>query len=103
MDDLAASLKDGRYREQKFRLRKCGLKNVIYMVEDYGNNKHVGMPIQSLMQALANTRVQDGFKVHTTKSLNHSVRFLAMMTKRLSIRFKVITANEIAFSLYFYH
>ncbi|XP_075974985.1 mus81 structure-specific endonuclease subunit [Anticarsia gemmatalis] len=88
MDDLGASIKDGRFHEQKFRLRKCGLKNVVYMVENYGSNKHVGLPIQHLMQALANTRVQDGFKVHITGSLTDSARFLAMMTKRLTIRYQ---------------
>lgn len=90
MDDLGASIKDGRFHEQKFRLRKCGLKNVIYLVENFGSNSHVGLPIQSLKQALANTRVQDGFKVHMTDSLSNSARFLAMMTKRLTIEYKVI-------------
>lgn len=93
MDDLGASIKDGRFHEQKFRLRKCGLRNVIYLVEHYGNNKHVGLPIQSLMQALANTKVQDGFKVHITDSLTNSVKFLAMMTKRLTIRYKCKNLN----------
>lgn len=88
MDDLGASIKDGRFHEQKFRLRKCGLKNVIYMIENYGKNKHVGLPLQTLTQALANTRVQDGFKIHWTDSLKNSARFLAMMTKRLTIEFK---------------
>lgn len=88
MDDLGSSIKDGRFHEQKFRLRKCGLKNVIYMVENYGSNRHVGLPLQSLMQALANTRVQDGFKIHLTDSLTNSARFLAMMTKRLTIEYK---------------
>ncbi|XP_026748846.2 crossover junction endonuclease MUS81 [Galleria mellonella] len=88
MDDLGASIKDGRFHEQKFRLRKCGIKNVVYMVENYGKNKHVGLPIHSLMQALSNTRVQDDFKVHITDSLSNSARFLAMMTKRLTIEYK---------------
>ncbi|XP_050348624.1 crossover junction endonuclease MUS81 [Nymphalis io] len=88
MDDLGASIKDGRFHEQKFRLRKCGLKHVIYMVESYGKNKYVGLPVQTLMQGLANTRVQDNFKVHVTESLTHSARFLAMMTLRLTFEFK---------------
>ncbi|XP_047530955.1 crossover junction endonuclease MUS81 [Vanessa atalanta] len=88
MDDLGASIKDGRFHEQKFRLRKCGLKHVIYMVESYGKNKYVGLPVQTLMQGLANTRVQDDFKVHVTDSLTHSTRFLAMMTLRLTFEFK---------------
>lgn len=89
MDDLAASIKDGRFHEQKFRLRRCGLKNVIYLVEKYDKNKGLGLPLPSLLQALTNTRVQDGFKVRSTNSLNQSVRFLAMMTKRLTIRYGV--------------
>ncbi|GBP28454.1 Crossover junction endonuclease MUS81 [Eumeta japonica] len=88
MDDLSKSIKDGRYYEQKFRLSKCGIKNVIYLVENYGNNQHVGLPLQSLMQATHNTRVQDNFRVHITASMNHSVQFLAMMTKRLIIEYK---------------
>ncbi|XP_073954894.1 mus81 structure-specific endonuclease subunit isoform X2 [Choristoneura fumiferana] len=88
MDDLGASIKDGRFHEQKFRLRKSGLENVIYLVENYGGNKHVGLPIQSLMQALQNTRVQDNFKVHETDSLKNSARFLAIMTKRLTTEYK---------------
>lgn len=32
-DDLAASIMDGRYEEQKFRLKNCGINNVIYLVE----------------------------------------------------------------------
>ncbi|XP_049872456.1 crossover junction endonuclease MUS81 [Pectinophora gossypiella] len=88
MDDLGSSIKDGRFHEQKFRLRKCGVPNVIYLVENFGSNKHVGLPLQSLMQALANTRVHDGFKIHMTNSLGDSARFLAIMTKRLTIEFQ---------------
>ncbi|KAL4716136.1 hypothetical protein ACJJTC_013913 [Scirpophaga incertulas] len=87
MDDLASSIKDGRFHEQKFRLRKCGLSNVIYLVEKY-NSKHLGLPQNTLLQALANTKVQDGFKIHITNSLTESIRFLAMMTKRLTIKYK---------------
>ncbi|XP_023947788.2 crossover junction endonuclease MUS81 [Bicyclus anynana] len=88
MDDFGSSIKDGRFHEQKFRLRRCGLNNVIYLVENHGSNKHVGMPVQSLMQALANTSVQDGFKVHVTESLAHSVGFLVVMTSRLIYEYK---------------
>ncbi|CAB3246865.1 unnamed protein product [Arctia plantaginis] len=88
MDDLGASIKDGRFHEQKFRLRKCGLKSVVYMVENYGINKNVGLPIQNLMQALANTRVQDDFQVHITHSLTDSAKFLTMMTNRLAARYQ---------------
>ena len=32
-DDLAASIFDGRYEEQKYRLKNCSINNVIYLVE----------------------------------------------------------------------
>ena len=32
-DDLAASIMDGRYEEQKYRLKMCGINNVVYLVE----------------------------------------------------------------------
>lgn len=90
MDDLAASIKDGRFHEQKFRLRKCGLKNVLYLIECHGTNKNVGLPIQSLKQALANTRIQDEFQVYTTYTLADSVRFLATMTQKLTLHYQVM-------------
>ncbi|KAJ5918829.1 DNA-directed DNA polymerase family X beta-like N-terminal [Penicillium verhagenii] len=35
LDDLIGSIKDGRFREQKFRLRRSGIKNVIYLIEEF--------------------------------------------------------------------
>ena len=35
LDDLVSSIKDGRFREQKHRLASCGVRNVVYLVEDY--------------------------------------------------------------------
>jgi len=32
-DDLASSITDGRYRDQKYRLLKTALKNIMYLVE----------------------------------------------------------------------
>lgn len=34
-DDLSASIIDGRYKEQKYRLKNCGAKNIIYLYEGY--------------------------------------------------------------------
>ena len=30
-DDLASSIIDGRYKDQKYRLRNCGASNIIYL------------------------------------------------------------------------
>lgn len=83
MDDLASSIKDGRFHEQKFRLRQCGLANVIYLIEHLGNNRQVGVPASTLSQAALNTFVQD-FTVKYTENHLHTVLYLATMTGLLA-------------------
>ncbi|XP_058166759.1 crossover junction endonuclease MUS81 [Anopheles ziemanni] len=80
MDDLASSIKDGRFHEQKFRLKQCGLANVIYLIEHLGNNRQVGVPESTLTQAALNTYVQD-FTVKYTENHHHTVMYLSVMSK----------------------
>lgn len=92
MDDLAGSIKDGRFHEQKFRLCDSGIANVIYMVESRGarGNQHVGLPMQTLLQATINTQVQSGFVVRFTESHVASIQYLAVMTELMLEMYKVI-------------
>lgn len=96
MDDLAKSIKDGRFHEQKFRLNNCGIPNIIYLVENC-KDSHRGFPISTLMQAVTNTRIQNGFAPHFTSSLSDSIKFLAMMTKNLQEKYEV----DIKFRIFF--
>lgn len=88
IDDLCGSIIDGRFREQKvgvchrylgcqqievpclcqllwcsycsvqFRLKRCGLRKPIYLVELHGNAaSHLSLPETTLQQALVNTQV----------------------------------------------
>ncbi len=34
-DDLASSIIDGRYKDQKYRLKNCGISNVYYVYEGH--------------------------------------------------------------------
>lgn len=83
MDDLASSIKDGRFHEQKFRLKHCRLTNVVYLIEHLGNNRQVGVPEATLSQAVLNTFVQD-FTVKYTENNHHTVLYLSTMTKLLN-------------------
>lgn len=83
IDDLASSIKDGRFHEQKFRLKQCGLPNIIYLVEHFGNNRQVGVPETTLTQAALNTYVQ-GFTVKYTENHHHTVLYLSVMTNFLN-------------------
>lgn len=81
LDDLIASIKDKRFLEQKFRLQKTGVKNVIYLIEEFSmHGDTFGPHIQS---AIASTQVVNDFFVKKTKSLDETIRYLARMTKFL--------------------
>ncbi len=53
-DDLAASIVDGRYEEQKFRLKNCGINNVIYLIEGKAG-QYTRIPAQVLSKAQIHT------------------------------------------------
>ncbi|XP_069750031.1 crossover junction endonuclease MUS81 isoform X2 [Narcine bancroftii] len=83
MDDLCGSIVDGRFREQKFRMKRCGLRNRIYLVEDCSFVKHLSLPESTLQQAIVNTQVVDGFFVKRTKDVKESAAYLTIMTRYL--------------------
>lgn len=89
IDDLAASIKDGRFHEQKFRLRESGLPNKIYLIESRGNNSHCGLPLSTLLQAATNTQVHNEFIVKFTDSTKDSMLYLSVMTNALAKLFQV--------------
>ncbi|KAL0970704.1 hypothetical protein UPYG_G00245990 [Umbra pygmaea] len=85
MDDLCGSIIDGRFREQKFRLKRCGLKKPIYLVEECGSAAaHLSLPETTLQQAIVNTQVVDGFFVKRVQDVKESVAYLTVMTRHLS-------------------
>lgn len=91
IDDLSGSVNDGRFREQKFRLKRSGIENIIYMVEHrpgYEKTDH-GMPISRLRQAATNTMIQDEFTVRYTRNHRDSILYLATMTTALGQKYKV--------------
>ncbi|XP_061393279.1 crossover junction endonuclease MUS81 [Musca vetustissima] len=83
MDDLASSIRDGRFREQKHRLKHSGIQHVIYLVEDYGDNEHVGLPLENLKQALSNTLIHSQFSIKRTENHRRSMTYLQGMSQML--------------------
>lgn len=86
LDDLIGSIKDGRFHEQKFRLRRSGIKNVIYLVEEFtvthpdaGNGGALKYQ-EMVASAIASTQVVNGYFMKKTKNLDDSIRYLARMT-----------------------
>jgi crossover junction endonuclease MUS81 len=86
LDDLIGSIKDGRFHEQKFRLRRSGMKNVVYLIEEFSSvtydpNNPVTMRYQEMVaSAITSTQVVNGYFVKKTKNLDDTIRYLARMT-----------------------
>ncbi|GFG29411.1 hypothetical protein Cfor_02614 [Coptotermes formosanus] len=84
MDDLAKSIRDGRFHEQKFRMKQSAVQNLVYLVESHGDNMHTSLPLDTLNQATINTQVVDKFTVKTTSSHRDSMHYLSIMTRLLN-------------------
>ncbi|XP_066064995.1 crossover junction endonuclease MUS81 [Chamaea fasciata] len=85
--DLGNSLRDGRYREQKFRLRRSGLRCPVYLLEEPGEGEPLPLPLPTLRQAAANTQVVDGFLVTRTRDPQDSAEYLGVLGEQLRRRF----------------
>ncbi|XP_020823849.1 structure-specific endonuclease subunit MUS81 isoform X2 [Phascolarctos cinereus] len=88
LDDLCSSITDGRFQEQKFRLKRCGLSHRVYLVEDHGSAHSLSLPESTLLQAVTNTQVIDGFFVKRTADLRESAAYLALLTRALQKLYK---------------
>ncbi|OQR69794.1 hypothetical protein BIW11_12049 [Tropilaelaps mercedesae] len=87
-DDLASSIKDGRYREQKHRLLTSGISRKIYLVEDCNRFAGGGISDLALLQAQLNTQVIDDFIIKRTRSVKESAQYLATLTRTLAQRYE---------------
>ena len=79
-DDFAASISDGRWREQKARLTASGAI-VIYMIEGslYGQSK----PPETLSSAIWNTMLRDKMWVIQTRGIEDTSLHLQQLTKKI--------------------
>lgn len=86
--DLQASIIDGRYKDQKFRLKKSGIQNIIYLIEgkvneknnndDYTSNNNNNY--DSVETAMYNTQIQDNFIIQNTNNEEETVQYLYNLT-----------------------
>lgn len=79
LDDLASSIKDNRYKEQKARLKFSRIPNIFYIVEGF-RTSFTTLPQQSLESAIINTQICDGFKVKRTDSIHQTAKWLSQLS-----------------------
>ena len=94
LPDLAQSIRDKRYREQKVRLKESGIPNIIYLIEDFGQVDHQSLPASALRQALVNTLFTDHISVKFCDDMSSTAEFLKLMTTQLKRIFELQTLKR---------
>jgi crossover junction endonuclease MUS81 len=84
LSDLADSVRDGRFMEQKFRLGKCSIQHVIYLVEWVDvRDSALRLGVDAITTAIISTQVHSGFTVKRVPSAEETVHYLASLTAYL--------------------
>eukprot|EP00494_Astrolonche_serrata_P001976 UN01982 len=91
MDDLAGSIVDGRFLEQKHRLKKTGSRQLIYLVE--GRDETViaapgfcdnrDKALSMIKMAIYETEIQAEFMVHRTDHVRGSAFYIKTLNTQL--------------------
>jgi ERCC4-type nuclease len=84
VNDLACSLTDGRYAEQRQRIERTGLAMQFYVIEGTEQDMVANnLPQARLLTVMADLAVLTNLKVHRTANLHETVHFLHQVTSRL--------------------
>lgn len=83
--DLVASIKDGRYNEQSYRLNECPIPNhnIIYLIEGniLSQNKHT---TDIVYGAIVSLMYYKGFSVIRTYTCDETVKFIYTIANKLT-------------------
>jgi crossover junction endonuclease MUS81 len=75
--DLVGSITDGRFKEQKHRLSRSCLRNIIYLFEGHGDGPSIAtIGPERYFAAVCQTPIQDGFFSKRTRSLEETFQFI---------------------------
>ena len=84
MKDLGASIRDGRYKEQKIRLKNIPTNNILYLIEgELENLKYGSISKDILMGAMTNIQFRDGIKVFRVKNIQETIFFIDKLINKL--------------------
>ncbi|CCH43736.1 Crossover junction endonuclease [Wickerhamomyces ciferrii] len=82
LDDLASSIKDGRYNEQKVRLKRSAVQNVFYLIEEV-TSSDVQQMADAIQTAMSMAMTTSNFHVKRTKDADDTIQFIAKTTKQV--------------------
>ncbi|XP_073264053.1 crossover junction endonuclease MUS81 isoform X3 [Populus alba] len=91
VDDLRSSIRDNRYRDQKLRLLRCGLKKLMYLVEGDPNSSEAA---ESIKTACFTTEILEGFDVQRTNSLRDTLKKYAHLTQSITQYYSLLLPED---------
>ncbi len=86
LDDLMQSIKDGRYEEQKVRMRRSAIENIIYLVEETGADR--GIMAEAIQTSMSKVIMITNFFLKRTSCVEESVKYLAQITEQIKEVYK---------------
>lgn len=86
VEDLWASIKDNRYKQQKLRLQRCGIKRLVYLIEGDPNLTDAS---ESLKTATFTTEILEGFDVQRTRDTSETVQKYGQLTTAIIDRYSL--------------
>ncbi|KAF9168811.1 Crossover junction endonuclease mus81, partial [Mortierella sp. AD010] len=95
MDDLVYSIKDGRFTEQKFRLKRSGLGHVIYLVETHRLGEVYEIGADAIRTATTAIQIHDNFFLRRTNHTDHTIDYLVNVTNALKRLYEYKTSLKI--------
>lgn len=95
MDDLVTSIRDGRFVEQKTRLKRSGSEKVIYLVEEYNQQEVINYGAQAIQTAMSSTQIIDGFFLKRTNNIEESIDYIVSISKLIHTIYKDTTLYTI--------
>jgi len=86
VNDLMSSIKDGRYKEQSYRLNALDTHNhsIIYIIEGtmYNGNSHNNVP--TMYSALCSIQLYKGFSIYKTNNIRETVEYIYFYACKLN-------------------
>ena len=87
-NDLASSLRDGRYREQSFRLNNVNIHNhnIVYLIEGERHkysNKYNKVPFSTLLVTMFCIQYYKGFSLYQTRNIVETAEYILKITDKL--------------------
>ena len=90
LNDLASSIKDGRYQEQSFRLNNYNIHNhnIIYLIEgdwnDYNKSRfNHKMNQHTLMSSIISINYYKGFSLYRTQNITETALYIVFFADKL--------------------